>query len=167
MKNSQSGQTIIEAIVALSAILLTISAIAVAVLTGISNSTFVKNQNLGNKYAQQGIEFVRNIKENDINKFINYSGTWCIDESVSPPVLTQEATKCGGIVNAGDTHIREIIFDVGSTGTSYSPCSEKETRITVKASWPSGKCGETDRYCHRSELATCFINQPPEGINPL
>ena len=49
MKNSQSGQTIIEAVVALMTILLIMTAIAIVIISGLYNSRFIKNQNEANK----------------------------------------------------------------------------------------------------------------------
>ena len=63
MRNKlQKGQTMIEAIVALVTILLIVTAIAIVIVNGLYNSSYIKNQNEANKLAQQGMEFVRNIQ---------------------------------------------------------------------------------------------------------
>ena len=86
---SDKGQTIIEAVVALATILLIIAAIAVVIVNALYNSQFIKNQNEANKYAQQGMEFVKDLAQNDISAFAQYdSGTYCIDTTAAPSVLT-------------------------------------------------------------------------------
>lgn len=158
-KHKNSGQTIIEAVIALSVILIILAAIAIVIINGLSNSRFVQNQNLANKYAQQGIEFVRNIQQNDINTFASYEGNvYCIDESTVPQQL---ATCAGDTVNVGNSHIRTI-----SLASGISPCQATEKKITATVTWSSSKCPSSNRFCHRSELSSCLQFETSESSNP-
>lgn len=144
---SQKGQTIIEAVIALTTIMLILTAISIVVVSSIYNSQFVRNQNLANKYSQQGMEFIRNMQANDIQQFASYDLiTTCIDELTST-LTTQNCTA----VNAGGTHVRTIQLN-----QDVSPCNTGETRVTVTTKWSSSKCPNTNTFCHSSILSSCL-----------
>lgn len=155
-KNSSSGQTIIEAVVALAALLVVITAISVVVISGVSNSQFVRNQSLANKYAQQGIEIVHNIQTNDPTRFSQFDGVFCIDELTSPPVISQ--INCSN-VNVQGTFMRVINFRKGDASMPVGPCAINQTRVQVTVSWVSGKCPSGNRFCHKADLISCFDNK--------
>jgi Tfp pilus assembly protein PilV len=161
MKKLQKGQTMIEAIVALMTILLIITAIAVVITNGLYNSQFIKNQNEANKYAQQGMELVRNIQQNDLEEFSqpNFQNTTlCIDENTQ--TLIDDSQICAGI-NTGKYYNRTITFSQGAepcvgiepTGTALAV---SETKVTVTVAWSSSKCDKTNTFCHKSVLQACL-----------
>lgn len=147
--NSQKGQSLIEAMVALMTILLVITAIAIVTVSGLYNSQFVKNQNETNKLAQQGMEFVKNIQANDLKTFAAFGQniTYCIDEANS----TLTVVNCSlSAINTGKYYNRTVIFSPG-----LSECGgSSEEMVTVVVSWSSSKCKSP--FCHKSELKTCM-----------
>lgn len=146
MKN-QRGQTIIEAVIALTTIMLILSAISVVVVSSIYNSQFIRNQNLANKYSQQGMEFIRNMQQNDLQQFASYNLiSACIDEVT----LTLGTQNCN-TVNVGGTHVRTIQLN-----KDVAPCHTGETRVTVNSRWSSSKCPSDNRFCHSSILLSCI-----------
>lgn len=156
MKNSQRGQTIIEAIVALVTILLIITAIAIVIVSGLSNSSFIKNQNEANKYAQQGIELVRNIQQNDLEQFKGYIDagvTHCIDEQTSS-LYSQGCSATG--VNTGNSFNRTVEFSSGGAECNNSNPSTSALKVRVIVKWSTSKCPSTNTYCHSSELVSCM-----------
>lgn len=156
---SQKGQTIIEALIALAALLLTISAISVLVISNINNSVFVKDQNFANKYAQQGIEYVRYLRNSDYSQFRTYLGEYCLPQfsSYSSPNIVFSTGGC--MVNMDGGYIRSVTFQ-----KNVSPCVKNlndpdNVKVTVAVQWTSTKCkGSTtnSRYCHKSEQVSCF-----------
>lgn len=146
----QRGQTIIEAVIALTTIMLILTAIAIVVVSGLYNSQFIRNQNLANKYSQQGMEFIRNMQQNDIAQFGSYNLiTTCIDEQT----LTLTTENCNQ-VNVGGTHIRTIQLN-----KDVAPCQAGETRVTVASKWGSSKCPDDNTFCHASVLSSCLPYQ--------
>lgn len=157
MKKSQSGQTIIEAVVALVTILLIVTAIAIVIVNGLYNSAFIKNQNEANKYAQQGMELVRNIHRNNLEIFQSYSSSlpYCIDESTS--ALVSGSNCNSNQVNITNTSFnRTVNFSSGLSecGSTNPNTSAKLVKVLVK--WSSSKCPSNNTFCHKSELATCM-----------
>lgn len=161
MKKSQKGQTIIEAVVALMTILIILTAIAIVIVNALYNSRFIKNQNEANKYAQQGMEFVRNLQQNDLEQFASYVldengeveySTYCIDD------VTQTLTpNCNeSTVNVAETYNRSIAFSpVGAK------CHVSEITTTVTVKWSTSKCASTNRFCHESKLESCIPFEYP------
>lgn len=161
---NQKGQTIVEAIVALAAVFVIVAAIAVAILNAVNNSQFVKNQNLANKYAQQGMEFVRSIHADNIEEFQQLSGDYALGDDDQELVPGEDLT-----VNVGNTHVRNINFvddeepcsDTGNEGESISL-----KKVTVTVSWSSGRCQEDDRFCHDTTLVSCIPYERNPNIFP-
>jgi len=157
MKNSQNGQTIIEAVVALVTILLIVTAIAIVIVNGLYNSAFIKNQNEANKYAQQGMELVRNIHKNDLTAFrdlfINSAVVHCIDATTSS-IYNSGCTDT--VVNVGGFYNRTISFSPGGTICESTNTLTSAVKVTVKVKWSSSKCPQNNTFCHKSELASCM-----------
>jgi type II secretory pathway pseudopilin PulG len=154
----QRGQTLIEAVVALSVMLLIIAAIAVTVVNGLYNSQFIKNQNLANKYAQQAMEQVRFMQENDLAGFATLSGSYCVGEDNI--FVTGDKNTCPPNMGTPPTHKR--IVDIEE---DVSVCQSDEFKITVTDSWSSSKCASDNAFCHKSELVSCLSKTLPNN-NP-
>ena len=160
--NGQKGQTIVEAIVALAAIFVIVAAIAVAIVSAVSNSQFIKSQNLANKYAQQGMEFVRGIHADNIDEFQLLSGAYSFGELDTSLIAGESLT-----VNIGDSHIRNIFF-----ADDEEPCLDDNgasinlKKVTVIVDWSSGKCGAEDRFCHNTTIVSCIPYEKDSGVFP-
>jgi type II secretory pathway pseudopilin PulG len=165
LKKYQSGQTIVEAIVALVIILLIITAIAVVIVNGLYNSSFVKNQNEANKYAQQGIETVRNLQQNNLTLFEGYAsslGAYCIDESTG---MLYTVGCQGDSVNTGREYNRTVLFTPNDPKCENSNPLTRALKVTVNVKWSSSKCPDTNTFCHKSQLITCMPYKYPSS-NP-
>ena len=151
------GQTLIEVIVALSVVLLILAAIAVAVTTSVSNSTYLKNHNLASKHAQDGMEYIRHLYENQENFFEAYpqgAEYFMGDDNIIEQGFFE--------LNVDDQFVRKVNFQDGVNCNTDAVLDGSEVRVTVSVFWSSGKCqGEDieDRYCHKSELVTCFTQR--------
>lgn len=141
------GQTLLEAVVALSALLITIAAVTVVVLTSVNNSTFIRNQNLANKYAQAGMEYIRGMKNVSYNEFKNLYGDYCLGD---------ENRFVAGLncpVNVAGQFIRKASF------STDQKCGENSIKLVVSVAWSSSKCSQQERWCHKSEMVSCFMLQ--------
>ncbi len=159
---SESGQTIIEAVVALAAVFIIVAAISVAIINAVNNSQFVKNQNLSNKYAQQGMEFVRGIHADNIQDFQNLSGAYAYGEGDETLVFGSSS-----VVNIGGSHIRNITFvDDEEPCTNDDGDSINLKKVTVVVNWSSGKCIGDDRFCHDTTLVSCLPYERSPNFYP-
>lgn len=81
---NNSGQTLLEAVVAIGILVVILTASATAIITSINNATFTKNQNLANKHAQEGMEYIRNLKRSNFGTFnLIAEGVYCMDDDAA------------------------------------------------------------------------------------
>lgn len=152
IKNKNSGQTIIEATIALASILLVLTAISIAIAISLSNSQFIKSQSLAAKYAQEGMEYIRFLRNTNPTTFESREGIYCMNED---NVFT--AGSCQA-VNVAGTFKRESEFTQDS-----SPDCNGGAKVTVTVYWASGKCDSQNRFCHKSQLVSCFSDNSDSG----
>lgn len=161
----EKGQSLLEVLIALSAAVLIISAIAVVVISSLSNTQFTKNQNLANHYAQEGIEVVRKIRDSSWNNFDTHvSGDYCLSqgETVLPTTPLPPGSNCAQNIGI---FVREIDIERISA-VCPGGVNPNGSKVTSVVSWSDGKCPTTGSniYCHKVEIETCFHNvntKPP------
>ena len=156
---SQSGQTIIEATIALALIVLILGAISISVIAGLNNSTFLKNQTLAAKLGQSGMEYVKYIRNNDPVTFNSIAaGFHCLPKNFTATAVLPCANSPADIID--NTFVRQLEIENASAKCGDSTGGfGKRVRITV--AWTSSKCsgGFPNNYCHKSDLESCFPNQ--------
>jgi hypothetical protein len=170
---NQKGQGLIEALIALGAAVVIISAITIAVVTAVHNSDFAKYQNLAMGFAQQGIETVKQESQLDWVGTATYSGTLCLFQgttSFSPPINNNNV--CAPM-DVGSMFIREINFTKIppqlSCDNFSSPCcvvapiadcainpERCSSQVTVTVKWTDGKCSNASDFCHKVILDSCI-----------
>jgi len=94
-KNNNSGQSIIEVLIALSLVVIVTVGLIIVTTNSIKNSSFARDQRTATKYAQESLENARQLKEEDPNAFWLKSGT----ETETLGQFTREITY---FLNAGD-----------------------------------------------------------------
>ncbi|MBI2028735.1 MAG: hypothetical protein HYT07_03960 [Candidatus Levybacteria bacterium] len=152
MKN-QKGQTLLETLLALSAAVFILSAITSVVISSLSNTTFTKNQNLANQYAQEGLEVIRQIKSSSWATFSGLASNNCLPQS---KILTA-SSNCimDGIVGI---FIRAIDIDHVSSECPDSGGNPIGSKVASTVFWSDGKCPAGNPYCHKVEIISCFYN---------
>jgi len=150
LRFNQKGETLIEALAALAIISIVIVAVATAVVTSLSNTKYNQNQTQSTKYAQQGIEQVRQIRNNNYTNFKTYNGTYCLGKGQT----TLGASQGSCSVKNVDTFIRSVQIE------QVPGCSANVAKISVSVSFTDGKCsGGT--YCHQLTQTSCLSTVNP------
>lgn len=170
----ESGQTLIEVLVALSVAIVVVAAISVAVLSSLSGAQFTKNQNQATQYAQQGLELIRQIRNSDAATFAALSGSYCM--AISCTTLKNSPTDTGGTScnkNGGSPcqpnipivspiFVRQVAIEQTSSTCNSSgispapPPSSYPASLKVTVSWSDGKCPAANLYCHNVTLTDCL-----------
>ena len=161
------GQTLLEAVIALSVLVIVLGAVATAVLTSINNSSFIKQQNQANKLAQQGMEYIRDRINNSgttptaFQTYTQYagssSGIQCFNDfSASPPANPIFSSTCGG-ANVQGVFKREANFIVGSCSNAGNDFTNG-LKVAVNVYWTDGKCTTGSPFCHSQKVVSCFID---------
>ena len=145
------GTTLIEVLIALAAAVVVITAVTILSVSSLNNVQFVRNQDSATKYAQEGMEIVRSIRNGDYVGFRAYSGLYCL------PLNDIALTTSGscGTPNIEERFIRSVQID------QNAGCGVNLVRATVTVAWTDGKCS-SGTYCHNSTLTSCLST-----VNPI
>lgn len=160
------GQTMIEVIVALGAAVVILSALTMAVITGLHNASQSSSELLSTQYAQGGMETAQKMRDNDWATLSSLSGTYCLADSCS--AISETGSSCGPKlgscgVNVGDQYVREVTFtkDAPSclTATPVPSAPVSQMKVDVTVSWRDSKCTDpNDQYCHKTSITSCLSN---------
>ncbi len=148
----EKGQTIIEILVAFGVAVMLVSAVTLMVIFALSNAQFSTSQNAATQYAQQGMEFMRQ-KRNEGE--IPPTGVQCLP-IVSNTSLSQKEPLPNCSATNGFT--REVNVQSGQTQCPQS------FLVNVTVSWADGKCTSHDPtklYCHSVQLVSCLSGVAP------
>ncbi len=125
------GQTLVEIVVVVSVVLMLVSALVVGSISALRNSQKGKDRSLATKYAQEGIELSRKLRDNGWSTFLTYGDpgpkTWCLPkDNVWPasPIITS-TSECDGNVDTIYNRNIKFLWNV----------SENRMEVTVTVSW--------------------------------
>jgi Tfp pilus assembly protein PilV len=148
---SESGQTLLEVLLAFSIVITVLSAISIVVTTSLSNAVYTRNQSLANSYAQEGAAAMRSFRDSDLTGFNSKSGPYCLQ---SLALSNYDGANCSSVGVAIVTNNGNFTRTVElANGTPECP---EGKRVTIKVSWGDSKCPDTTPYCHKVELITCL-----------
>lgn len=153
----QYGFSMIEILIALSALIILASATAIAVSNSLSNSFRSKNQNLATQYAEQGMEIMKKMNITDYQTFSQLSGDYCLDKTCTK--LDSNVPKCWKPASSCSQNIDNFfIRDVAVTQKLANiHCNNQNTEVVVTVSWVDGSC-PANQYCQHTVLSSCFTN---------
>jgi Tfp pilus assembly protein PilV len=153
-QKAQKGETLIEALAALAIISIVVTAVANVVTTSLSNAQYNENQTLATKYAQQGIESMRQIRNQSYTAFRTANGTYCFAKGQTNLGSATSACTTENV----DTFIRSV--DIEQT----PGCAPNVARVTVTVAFKDGKCTDGS-YCHRQVHSSCLSTiNPVQGL---
>lgn len=141
-----------EVLVALAVAVIVITAITLLSITSLSNTQTSKNQEQATKYAQEGMELMRKIRNSNYTAFGTYSGTYCLAKGQS--TMGAQMGSCT-TPNVDNRFIRSVQVQ------QNAGCGVNLARVVLIVSWNDTKCG-TGSYCRKSELVSCFST-----VNPI
>lgn len=165
MIKRQSGQTLLEILLAFGVSVTVLGAIVLSVVTSLNKAQYTKNQNLANSYAQEGMAVVRSKRSSSWKEFSDLTGAkYCVKKDLSLEELSPLEDNCTGAelaVGPNEIFSREAIFEHESDSCRANPgCTGasclKGSKVTVKVLWTDNKCGNP--YCHKVELITCLFD---------
>lgn len=166
------GQTMIEVLVALTTMVVIISAITLSVITALRNVEYSRTQNSATRYAQEGMEFIRFLRDSNYTQFTNLTANtlYCLDKGKNS-LYSTNAASCGDNV---DFFSRSIVLEKNSsycvaiTPPAPTPVPlNTSIKVTVIVSWTDSKCEASGR-CHEAKLVSCLSDYtiaPTPGVN--
>jgi Tfp pilus assembly protein PilV len=168
---SEVGQTLIEVLVALTAAVIIIAAIVSASLNALTSSEFTRAQNTATQATQQGLEIIRNMRNENITSLsvANLPNDYyCLAKSCS--ALNKNISSCWQRTTSScsqnvDTFVRQVTVLHGSADCNATPTPvglpqgvlTGNVKITVTTSWYDSKCTDSSNtYCHSVVSSSCF-----------
>lgn len=164
---TERGQTLLEVTIGLGLVLVIVTAITITNINGLNSSKFSQNQTQATKLAQEGIDLVRNIRDQD-NTLCHddnvvsqkpFSGVWDMACSGCTFVI-KTSGSCAGVTATTSTWLdsnsnpetitlNNLVFKRSVTiyDVVVSPTNgQKEIKVMVSWNDPSGT--------HNSQLST-------------
>ncbi|HWY79695.1 MAG TPA: prepilin-type N-terminal cleavage/methylation domain-containing protein [Candidatus Sulfotelmatobacter sp.] len=154
VKKIELGQTLIETLAALAVMSIVLSAIAVAVTTSLSNAEYNRDQTLATKYAQQGTEIVRQVRDADYTAFSQKNGIYCLGKG-----QTSLGSPLSGCTPNIDNFVRSVQIQ------QIPGCSANVAKVTISVAFSNGKCtNPTNPYCHAQIETSCLSTLNPVQV---
>lgn len=139
MKKS-SGQTLLEVLVALAAVVIVLGAITTAVMLSLKQSVGSSSQTRAAQLSQEGLEMVKPQVQT-----VTEDTVACLGESGT---LTPE-TDCDGRANLERVYRRTV-----SISSDPAQCATLK-KVTVSVAWSDTIC-QPGVFCHVTPLTTCL-----------
>lgn len=162
----EKGQSLLEALIALGAATIVMSAIAVAVITSVSNSDFSKYLNQATQYSQQGVEVLKQQSLSDWGTFSGYASgiTYCFPEGDG--LDDSNVAPCSANLGTNNFFLRTAVVTQASSDCPGNPddAAHRGTLVSVATAWSDGKCtNASNHYCHNATFNTCItdVNRVP------
>lgn len=145
------GQTLIEVLVALSILAVVGVTTAKMITSSLNNSLYAKNKTLATKYAQEGMEGMRELRNKNYSQFRAYTNTYCL--KTTPVVLSERPPIC-------DTP--NVVNFIRTVDVQQSGCGINTAKVIVMVSWNDGKCSTALPYCNKVSHDSCMST-----VNPI
>jgi hypothetical protein len=176
LSRNETGQTLLEILLAFSVSILVLSAVILGIITSLSNTQYSKNQSLANSFAQEGMAIIRKIRDSNLDKFSLFGEFTPSDHTIyclgpnqtdlnNEDKLTSAYQNCWAKkpVPTGGIFSREIRFEHQSPNccfdnTQTCGTDRRGSKATVTVAWSDNKCLAGNPFCHKVELITCFSN---------
>lgn len=158
------GETIIEVVIAIGAAMIILTALTTMMLRSLNNATEGSSRTMATQYAQDGLEIMRNMKDNSWSTLVNLpTSTYCLADScstLSPTAGTcgKKVSTCG--VNVANTFVREVAINQNDgTCMPTNPMSGKKfIRVVTSVSYKDTNCPSSNLYCHTIQVESCLTN---------
>lgn len=170
------GQSLIEAVIALSVLVIVLTTVTVAVILGTRNSTHSKNDNLATQYAQQGLEYIRQLRDTDWTIYSGLQNSANNIYKLADPIPTgwpsgTETTSCAVtsstctpiVPNSAPLYVREVKVEQASADCQWTGGSvtNNDKKVTVTVFWSDPSCTTNNGYCRRAQLSSCLVDNRP------
>lgn len=107
--NSQKGQTLVEAVVVIGVVVLLVTGLVAGTTAALRSAQSGRTRTQAVSLAQEGIEIVRGVRDNNWTTFQAYTGSYCLG---SNHVLTPSGGTCTpNITTAQGVLARSVSFD--------------------------------------------------------
>jgi type II secretory pathway pseudopilin PulG len=109
LKNVNRGQTIVEAIVVIGVVVILVTGLVAGTTSSLRSAQLGKTRSQALKYAEESLEFVRNIRDQRWDTLQSYNGWYCLgSDMLFVSIATDTCTT--NIVNEDGSYTRTLRF---------------------------------------------------------
>jgi hypothetical protein len=128
LKNRHSGQSLVEVVVATGVITVIVTGLVVAAITSLKASQSSRARSIATKLTQDGMESMRNIRDNGWQTFISYSDgeAWCFPIT---NVLQGHGSTCTNNITIGTVRFTRTVLVTSQAGPPES------ADVTISVTW--------------------------------
>ena len=93
-KNNQHGQTLVEAIIAISVVVMLVTGLIAGTSASLKTSQSGRSRYQAVKLAEEGLEYARSLRDTSWSTLTAYTGTHCFDPSSQTPLVATSDNTC-------------------------------------------------------------------------
>lgn len=155
----QAGETLIEAILALTMVIVIITGVVTVVITALNGASSNRNESTALNFAQEGMGQLRDAKSTNFTNFsASYAtaGYYCFGQD-NVPIDISNCPDTSSNIGSGNLFVRKVYVDLtGRSPDGTLKCSSG-AYVASLVSWSDGKC-KTSADCHNVGIDSCFYN---------
>lgn len=133
MEKNESGQSMLEIVIATGFIILVIVALVSAVTVSVRNATFSKNKSVATKYVNEGIEATRSIRDKDWSNLLSKSAPAPLGQNNGLSFNGSEWVFLGPSDTPTGTNFTRIV-----NLTNMDTTNNDEVKAIVTVTWNEG-----------------------------
>lgn len=118
----QSGQTLIEVIIVISVIVMLVTGLVAGTSTSLKTSQSGRSRLQATKYAEEGLEYARNLRDQSWSSFAALQDSYCLGGGASPTLVASPDQTCPATLSTPDTVYKRILT-FSLTGTRMTVVS--------------------------------------------
>lgn len=111
---AQSGQTLVEAIISISVVVLLVTGLIAGTTASLKTSQSGRSRDQAVKLAEEGIEYARSLRDLSWSTLSGYSGDYCYDAGAQTPLVATLTSSCDTKKTTADTVYTRLITFSGS-----------------------------------------------------
>ena len=110
LKNRKNaGQTLVEAIIAVSVVLLLVTGLVAGTSASLKSSQSGRSRDQAVKLAEEGLEYARSLRDSSWSTLTAYSGSYCFDPSSETKLVLAVSGTCATKKTTSDTVFTRIL----------------------------------------------------------
>lgn len=134
--NDKLGQSLVEVVIAIGVVALLVTGLVVGTTAALKSSRLGRLRSGANKYAQEGVELTRDLRDAGWISFQARNGLYCLaQDNIFPAAPSGSCT-----INIDSIYTRSILF----------AWNDPRMQVTATVSWSDGT------VTHQSQLITYF-----------
>jgi len=126
MRTCSRGQTLVEAVVVVGMVMLLVTGLIAGTTASLKTARTGRSRSMATKLAQDGIEYIRSLRDTSWNTLFAYSGSFCMDSN--NVIYSADVNGCDPITTSVDTFTRTVDFN----------WQDPKMRVTVHVSFLDG-----------------------------